>query len=218
MRIKQYYSPEEIITNQYTNGQEYMTLGRKEYVGLYHRYLTGEIYTEAVYSKKSKKLIIYIEESNDVKLYKKNNSKIKTKYQTPSEYSVQITNKDIKKKSITRNILKNVSSNTLQEVSADSVKLYNQKKIDNNLYQLIKINWTIAGPLNTTSTGQIIEIGAVEKNIQEVQSKAKKMPELLSYFKSFAEFYVDDTYIVPASINSVTTKSSSTSQTSTSSY
>ena len=218
MRLKTYYLPEEIINNQYTTGKEYMTLDRNEYIGLYHRYLTGEVYTQPKFSSKSRKLIAYKEETEDVKLYRRNKRKIKTKYQSPSYYRLQITNDDIKNKTVTRNILKNVSSNTLQEISADSVKLYNQKKIDNNLYQLIKINWTIAGPLNTTSIGGIVEQGAVEKNINEVQLKSRQMPELLAFFTSYSEFYTDDTYIVPADINSSSNNTSNTTESSTSSY
>ena len=133
MRNKEYYSPEETITDQYTIGKEYMTQDRIEYIGLYHRYLTGEVYTQPVFSKQSRKLIKYKEESNSSKLYRKNKSKLKTKFQTPVEHRIQITNEDIKNKSITRNILKNVSSKKLIEISDDNVKLYNKQKIDKNL-------------------------------------------------------------------------------------
>jgi len=218
MRNKEYYSPEETITDQYTIGKEYMTQDRIEYIGLYHRYLTGEVYTQPVFSKQSRKLIKYKEESNSSKLYRKNKSKLKTKFQTPVEHRIQITNEDIKNKSITRNILKNVSSKKLIEISDDTVKLYNKQKIDKNLYQLIKIKWVIAGPLNTTTLNNVVEIGAVEQNIREVEIKSKKMPELLKYFTSFSEFYTDDTYIIPTNINTSSNSNSNISANSTSLY
>lgn len=202
MRKKQYYTPAEIITDQYTSGLQYMTENRVEYVGLYHKYLTGEIYTESKYNKnKSKILIPYETESIDIRLFKLNKPRLKTRFQTPSNYKISITNKDIKNKSITRYILKNVSDQKLIEIDLNTLKLYQTKKIDNNLYQLATIKWVITGPVNTINIGLVTKIGVVEQNISEVQQKAKKMPELLKYFPSYSQYYTDTTYSISSNIN-----------------
>ena len=202
MRKKEYYNKEEIVENQYTTGKEYMTKNRVEYIGLYHKYITGEVYTLATYNpNKSIPLFPYQEESADIKLYKTNKSKIKTKYNTPSIFYPSPTTDDINKKRITRYILKNVSTNQLIETNLQTVKDYQKKKIDNNLYQLETIDWKIAGPLNTITVNGITQTGVVEQNIETIRNKSKAMPELLQYFKSYSEFYTDITYEVPENIN-----------------
>ena len=202
MRKKEYYSEEEIIENQYTTGKEYMTQNRVEYIGLYHKYLTGEVYTLGKYNaKKSLVLIPYKEESADIKIYKSNKSKIKTRYNTPGKFYPSPSIDDINKQFITRHILKNVSTNQLIEIDQATVKQYQKKKIDNNLYQLETIKWKISGPLNTTTINGITQIGVIEENVQIIRNKSKKMPELLEYFKSYSEFYTDTTYQIPENIN-----------------
>jgi hypothetical protein len=202
MRKKEYYNKEEIVENQYTTGKEYMTKNRVEYIGLYHKYITGEVYTLATFnSNKSIPLFPYQEESSDIKLYKTNKSKIKTKYNTPSIFYPSPTTDDINKKRITRYILKNVSTNQLIETNLQTVKDYQKKKIDNNLYQLETIDWKIAGPLNTVTVNGITKTGVVEQNIETIRNKSKTMPELLQYFKSYSEFYTDIIYEVPTNIN-----------------
>jgi hypothetical protein len=60
MRIKSYYSANEIVNNLYTSGQELMTTDNVEYVGLYHKYTTSEVYSQPMWDKnKSVKLIKY---------------------------------------------------------------------------------------------------------------------------------------------------------------
>jgi|11BtaG_2_1085332.scaffolds.fasta_scaffold02153_7 hypothetical protein len=202
MRKKEYYNKEEIVENQYTTGKEYMTKNRVEYTGLYHKYITGEVYTLATFNaNKSIPLITYQEESADIKLYKANKSKIKTKYNTPNILYPSPTADDIKKKRMTRYVLKNVSTNQIFETNLQTVKNYQKKKIDNNLYQLETIEWKITGPLNTTTINGITQIGVIEENIETIRNKTKKMSGLLQYFKLYSEFYTDTTYEIPENIN-----------------
>jgi len=213
MRQKEYYTNEEINPNQYTIGQEYMTENRIEYIGLYHTYLTGEIFTKGSYDINSSVLLIpYIQESIDVQQFKKNKPKIKTKFKSPNRYYLIPNNEDIKNKQITRNILKNVSTKQLFEIDNITLKNYTSKKIDNNLYELISVNWKIAGPINTIVVNGILKEGVVEQNIKEIRAKSKAMPELLQYIKSYSEFYTDITYIVPTNINQSFSSTDSTSQ------
>lgn len=216
MRKKEYYNKEEVVENQYTTGKEYMTKNRVEYIGLYHKYITGEVYTLATYNpNKSIPLITYQEESADIKLYKTNKSKIKTKYNTPSIFYPSPTTDDIKKKRMTRYVLKNVSTNQIFETNLQTVKNYQKKKIDNNLYQLETIEWKISGPLNTTTINGITQIGVIEENIQTIRNKSKKMSGLLQYFKSYSEFYTDTIYEIPENINQSFSSQPTTTSTST---
>ena len=46
-RFKTYYPISEITTDLYTPGKQWMTTDNVEYIGAYHKYLTGEVYTKA---------------------------------------------------------------------------------------------------------------------------------------------------------------------------
>ena len=216
MRQKEYYSEDEIVKNQYTTGKEYMTKSRVEYIGLYHKYITGEVFTLGEWNvRKSVLLIPYEEESADIKIYRSNKTKIKTRYNTPSIFYPSPTTDDIKKKRMTRYILKNVSTNQIFETNLQTVKDYQKKKIDNNLYQLETINWKISGPLNTITVNGITQTGVIEENIETIRNKSKKMLGLLQYFKSYSEFYTDTSYEVPENINQSFSPQSTTTLTST---
>jgi hypothetical protein len=59
-RLKLYYPENQIVRNLYTNGNQYMLETGVVYVGFYHRYSTGEVYTESGWNEfQSKKLIPY---------------------------------------------------------------------------------------------------------------------------------------------------------------
>ena len=60
-RRKLYYPDNQIEKNLYTKGKEWMTLEDwKEYIGPYHRYVTGEVFTEGDWNQfASKKLVRY---------------------------------------------------------------------------------------------------------------------------------------------------------------
>jgi hypothetical protein len=51
LREKIYYPKSQIITGLYTSGSEYATKDNIEYIGSYHTYINGAIYSEAVYVK-----------------------------------------------------------------------------------------------------------------------------------------------------------------------
>ena len=71
-RQKKYYSHNEIENNLYTFGAEWMYESGVIYVGLYHKYSTGEVYTESVWNvQTSKKLIAYEDISTNTFKYKK---------------------------------------------------------------------------------------------------------------------------------------------------
>jgi hypothetical protein len=53
MRLKLYYTTDEITNNLYTSGMQYMLQDNTEYRGLYHTYLTGEVYTGATWDSKT---------------------------------------------------------------------------------------------------------------------------------------------------------------------
>jgi|11_taG_2_1085331.scaffolds.fasta_scaffold08579_3 hypothetical protein len=61
-RLKVYYPKGQIQNGLYTQGKEWMSPDGTEYVGDYHTYSTGEVFTKGVYLKGvSEKLIKYVD-------------------------------------------------------------------------------------------------------------------------------------------------------------
>ncbi len=105
-RQKLQYTPKETTTDLYTFGLEWMTTQFKEYKGLYHKYTTGEVYTEPTWnSAKSIPLIPYADTTTTIYQYKQLKPKIKTKYKSVYPVNVTVTLADIKKTWITRYFL-----------------------------------------------------------------------------------------------------------------
>jgi len=201
MRIKAFYSANEIVTNLYTTGQQWMYTDNTEYIGLYHTYSTGEIYTESKWNpRKSKKLIEYKVLDSKIIEYNKI-SKIKLNYQSFQSYNVKITQKDIDAGFIDRFILKKINEPKFYEVDNKTYKQYKSKKIDPSLYVSSKIKWTISGPLQTNRKGPIVILSVRDKNIAEVDQAEKKMPGISTYLNNPLQYYTDDDFISPADIN-----------------
>ncbi len=71
-RLKIYYTIDEIHNNLYTSGSEWMLEDNTEFKGLYHRYNTGEVYTEKMYIEGlSNKLIQFKQQDKTNIIYKK---------------------------------------------------------------------------------------------------------------------------------------------------
>jgi hypothetical protein len=203
MRQKAYYTQNEIQTNLYTTGKQFMLTDRTEYIGLYHRYIiTNEVYTLATWNKtKSKPLIQYQELDPKVIAYKNAKPKIKTKYKVPTPYKVIITPEDKKTGSITRYFIKKINNQNITEITQKQFKDFNNEKIDPNLYVAISLTWIITGEINDSKKGSLSVIGVRTKNKKEVESSNKTLPGLNKYLTNFTEFYSDTDFTFTADIN-----------------
>ena len=123
MRIKTFYSIEEITTNLYTTGLEYMTFDNVEYIGLYHKYTTGEVYTGASYNPQTSiKLIKYKKQDPNVIQYNSISS-INLNFNSFKTYNVVITKQNIIAGFIRRYIIKKNNEFKFYEVDK---KTYNE--------------------------------------------------------------------------------------------
>ena len=94
-RIKIRYTIDEITNDLYTSGGEYMTIDNQEYVGLYHTYSTGEIFSLSKWNaRKSIKLIPYKELSESEKQYQKLKPLIQTDYESVKSFVLKINEKN----------------------------------------------------------------------------------------------------------------------------
>lgn len=200
-RQKLQYTPQEITTDLYTYGLEWMTTQFNEYKGLYHKYTTGEVYTEPVWhNTKSKQLLPYANTTTNEYQYKQLKPKIKTKYKAVYPVIVSIDIVDIKNTWISRYFLQKQTDYSIIEINLDQLTDLESGLIDPNLYTSIKLNWYIAGPL--LDSGIAIKTrGVLTKNKLEVNVAEKTMPGISNKLQNLSEYYYDTDFKAPADIN-----------------
>jgi hypothetical protein len=202
MRNKAYYMPDEIISNLYTVGQEFQLADGTEYIGLYHRYTTNEVYTNAVWnSKTSVRLFPYVRVTKDARIYKTLKTELKTKFIPPQPYTCMVTNSDIANGYITRYFIKKVNESKIIEINESQYNLWNSSTIDRNLYDAIKLIWFITGDKTDKKIGTAVKKGVVTKNLSQIQYGKRKIPNLESILTDPLQYYTDTDFIVPVDIN-----------------
>tara|TARA_B100000497_G_scaffold15907_1_gene18421 strand:+ start:111 stop:728 length:618 start_codon:yes stop_codon:yes gene_type:complete len=203
-RLKSYYTVAEIELNLYTTGQEFMTIDRKNYIGLYHAYkYTGEIYTNSTFTKTSKKLITYEEIAEEASDYKKLRPKIKTKYKIPKSYKVQLTVDTIKQGFLNRYFIKKINSNNVIEIDNAHYKDYTNNKIDPNLYQAALVKWIITGEVNDTTSNGIFTPGAYNINKQTIEKLDQTFSGISQLITNFTEYFTDTDFVISKDINPI---------------
>lgn len=203
-RLKTYYAESEITKNLYTTGKQWMFENFTEYIGTFHIYTTGEVYSESEYnSSLSKRLIPFRNETNVVKskVYKQLKFNLQTKYKTLSAVTPIITKKDIKLGYIDRYFFKKVNENKVVETNKTNYDAYYSGRHDKNLYSMIKMKWIITGDTQDVIKNNITTRGVITKNNIFKQAAIRKMPELETVLTDPLQYYVDDTYNIPVDIN-----------------
>jgi len=201
MRIKITYSPDEITNNLYTFGKEWMTTANIEYIGLYHTYSTGEIYTGGTWNaKKSIELIPY-EDPSALKFQYKKLKSINTTYVTLTPYqaenSIATNLQQIQRYFLQR---KNDLSN-ITEVDSTQFDLYVNQQIDNNLYTAVRITWHITGNIQDIIQNGSKQLGVLSKNRTALSVAEQRMPGISKKLSNLLEFYTDTDFVVPRDIN-----------------
>ena len=201
------YAQDEIITNLYTYGKEYMLDGSDiEYVGPYHKYTTGEIFTEFVWKPNISKKLVVFEDITTVKYqFKKINSSIKTKYEVIPYYVPTVTIDDYKAGKITRYFLKKINEFKVFEVSDEIFNKHSSEVVDPNLYTSIRLDWHISGIPNSTVKNGIYIIGVYERNLSAIQNAEASMPSISRLLVDPLQFYNGEItgVIIPPDINEV---------------
>lgn len=201
-RKKLFYTKNQITENLYTAGTEYQLADGTPYVGLYHRYVTGEVYTEPVWNVKSSKLLQPIKiEPASVKIYRENKKDIKTSFLTPTRYFPEITAADIQQKYITRYFLYKINDKQVIEIDAMQYQQLGSGKLDNNIYSGIRAVWYVAGDTNTVTNGNVTTPGVIQRNQTTINLINRRYPGFRDTVNNPLELYVDTTIIIPPAIN-----------------
>jgi hypothetical protein len=201
-RKKLFYTKNQITENLYTAGNEFQLSDGTMYIGLYHRYDTGELYTGGTWNvKTSKPLSVFVQTSEQVKLYRQNKKDIKTKFKSPVRYIPQITAVDTQKTYVTRYFLYKLNDKNVIEIDQPQYSEWANSELDNNIYKAIKTIWYITGNATTTQTGGITQLGVIQKNQNIIDQLEQTYPGFRDTINNPLELYIDTTIIVPPAIN-----------------
>lgn len=206
MRNRLYYNKEDITENLFTTGSEWMTMDNQEYIGAYHRYSDGLVFSRGTWDASlSKKLIPYVDLNNDIlaqrlTLYKKLKPTIKTQYIVPEQKYITISEQDSLNGFIYRYFIKRFTGEIF-EIDKIQYDQYQNKRIDPNLYTAVRVEWSISGPLNNNTKNQVLIKSIETKNRESIQIAARSIPELITYINNYSEFATDIDYNIPSDIN-----------------
>ena len=201
MRLKLYYTADEITNNLYTYGSEFMTEDNVEYIGSYHAYLTGEVYTGATWDAKiSRKLVTFKPVSDKTTEYQKLKT-LNLQYELPQPHNVSITTQNITDGIFNRYFISKVNDNIVFEIDITQYEKWLSNKIDNVIYLAVMIPWTVTGSVNDTQTNGVLVPGVRSKNILQIQAASKTIPNINNILTNPIQFYLDTTFTVPKDIN-----------------
>ena len=200
-RFKLYYPIEEITNDLYTFGAELMTEDNAEYIGPFHRYITGEVYTGATWNATTSKKLIAFKQQDKTTIYNTLKPDIRLKYIAPKRSVPQITSADISRGSIQRYFIRKQNEFVVFEIDAGQFSNWGSNVIDNKVYTAVRLEWFITGNQQDTKNGNVMIPGVVTKNIQQVKAASQTIPELPTILTNPIEFYTDTDYIKPVDIN-----------------
>lgn len=200
-RKKLYYPENQIQRNLFTEGGEWMTIDDwKEYIGFYHKYATGEIFTEKDWNPlKSKKLVKYQTRNDsyfkylDLKHYVLVKGEKKEiiggggnhfyRYTAPRAIKVVPSEIEIEDGVMNRYFVykRNEPDRVCFEVDSSQVTNYSSDNVGINqyLYGLIEIPWKLSGPeFDVRENNVLLKPGVVDTNLRIVERFSKKFPIL----------------------------------------
>ena len=191
-RKRIYYTKAQVREGLVTDGGEWMFTDNTEYIGQYHTYTTGEVFSEATFvDGKSRILIPYVDvqninQQNEIGIDTAKNfeyDNIKTlnvkKSIIPNPNQIQPTDKDIKRGWVERYFAKKVNDDIILELTKEDFdNVGTENGLDSILWEKFKLRWRITGPID--------EI--LQTNQQTIQIKSQDYPLLVSIITDFTEF------------------------------
>lgn len=208
MRYKVYYPASQTISGLYTTGSQWMTTDGTEYVGFYHQYTDGTTMSGAEYNKfTSKHLIQFVDSKRDPIVSEYKAIIRKTRKLKPNDYYFvprsqgpiysypPPTLKDYKKGKFVRYFIKRRNKSTSEDIFEVNKEQYISWKtakfgIDEFLYDGIKIDWKLTGPLKDTGTPPNIEYGVEDTNKRLVFLKDREFKGLMNFLTNYIEWSV----------------------------
>jgi hypothetical protein len=215
-RAKIYYPDTQIQKNLYTIGKEWMTMDDwKEYSGFYHKYVTGEVFSEKDWNPGvSKKLVRFKDRPDsyfkyaDITSFMNINGRkteivgskntVFTRYSAPRSVKRQATDDDTIVGVMTRYFIykRNEPNRVFFEIDPIQAQSYKTKKsgINSSLYGLIEFQWKLNGPEHDVYENNILmQPGVVDTNKRIILRHSKKFRKLAEIVTNYKEFTIYDT-------------------------
>jgi len=201
-RQRVYYTKAQITKGLETAGGQWMLVDGTEYIGQYHTYTTGEVFTQASFVNGVSKILIPYVDLESVsnlgvdfaKNFEYDNIKRITIYEsgTPNSKFIQPTDKDRINGYMVRLFAQKVNTaDVLIEINKDDIKNIGKPDgMDKNLYKTFSLRWKVSGPMNDVldSAGNIVESGIEPTNRRTRDLKSEEFPALKKYLKDLTEF------------------------------
>jgi hypothetical protein len=183
-RNRIYYPDAQVTKNLFTNGGEWMLLDGTEYVGSYHTYTTGEVFTRSSYvDQLSCKLIPYttqeqtqIKELNGINIlnsfdYDEIKSIDVTIGTYPVPHRVYATDSDFVRGYVNRFFARKVNEELFIEISEEDYgNTDSPDGISSLLWHTFSIRWKVSGPARDVYKNGNIEIpGIIDTNLRSIQ-------------------------------------------------
>ena len=201
MRRRLHYTPNQITNNLYTTGSRWMLENETEYIGPYHTYTTGEVFTQTEWNAQTSKQLFPIVLENPATKQYKTLKTIQTAFQSPIKVFPTITVSDRTAGFITRYFLKKYNQPELIEIDSTQYTEWQSNKIDRNLYIGTSFKWQITGPLTTETKNGATVLSVATQNIQTIQDAQSTMPELSALLQNPTQYYTDIDFVAPKDIN-----------------
>lgn len=201
-RLRAYYPESSIEKGLLTNGKEYMSEDYIEYIGYYHRYTNGEVFSLYNYNEKNSiKLIPYdillINQNAKNTTFTKNTTYNPKNYSTPTPKTVTPTLEDFKNKSSwDRYFIRKVNDKgwgirELTKDQYDRTQSSNRGEIDSFLFNTITIKWKLIGDRNDTiDSNNVLVSGVYNTNERTIKQANKEFIGLDEYLLDPLEFTV----------------------------
>lgn len=204
-RSRVYYTKAQIKNGLVTDGGEWMFTDTTEYVGQYHKYTTGEVFSESNFVEgKSRKLIPYIDVAsvgsiNDMGIdiainyeYDKVKRVDITKTFIPNQNVEEITDADTKRAYFERYFgYKQTDGRILELSQEDYAKIGTKNGLAAPIWVGFKLKWKIKGPIYDIldDVGNITESGVFDTNKRTTELYSEQYPSLKSKLLDFLEYY-----------------------------
>lgn len=203
-RQRIYYTKAQIEAGLKTGGGEWMFTDGTEYIGQYHKYSTGEVFTDSNYvDGKSRKLIPYVDvskvfdETDSIIDFAKNfeydaikNVDVKKSVKSNEPIS-DIYNRPVKNGYIKRLFAYKVNDGQILELDEIGYGNYGTKKgLDAILWRKFSIDWKVQGSDYDIldSQGNVKEGGIIDENRRTIEKYSEEYPTLSKRITDFREF------------------------------
>ena len=169
-RLKTYYPNNQITSGLYTPGKEWMLTDGTEFIGAYHSYDDGNIYTGSTRTPASKKLFPYYDTFfNSSKFRYTDITEVKVdKYVAPQYYFPRPTDDEYEQGWMNRYFVQKRNQSTIIEITKkqySEISTSNSETINGNLYKPYTLRWKISGTRKEIETVNRAKVLSAESTI-----------------------------------------------------